>query len=264
MAHTHVHRLPKEIHSLPNQIPSIRSFKDESLRHPRMPGTSPNHVIAYWLKRDIVRGVFRPNERLKLDILTDFYGAGLSPVREAVLFLAAGGLVVHEHQKGHRVANVSLADYRDTLHVYDRIRRLALATAMERGDDAWEEAVLVQLHRSKKVPHVLPCEDHEGRERWQRAYMDFYEILIGGCRSPLLIEYYSDLVARAERYINLFADQTSDHERDHAAEHTAIVEAMLERDHQRLNTLLDEGSERSKNMRTSTIVTLQQLEGTAS
>jgi len=245
---------------MPTQIPSIRTFEDETLRHPKAPGTSPNHAIAYWLKRDIVRGVFRPHERLKLDLLTDFYGAGLSPVREAVLFLAAGGLVAHEHQKGHRVTNVSLADYRDTLHVYDRIRRLALATAMERGDDAWEEAVLVQLHRSKKVSHVLPGKDHEGRERWQRAYMDFYETLIGGCGSPLLIEYYGDLVARAERYINLFADQTSDHERDHAAEHTAIVEAMLARDEAQLNRLLDEGSERSSSMRASTIAALEKLE----
>ena len=36
-----------------------------------------------------MRGVFDPAERLKLDLLTRFYGAGLSPVREAVLFLAA-------------------------------------------------------------------------------------------------------------------------------------------------------------------------------
>lgn len=245
---------------MPTSVPSISAFADERLRFPRAPLASPNHAIAYWLKRDIVRGVFQPNERLKLDLLTRFYGAGLSPVREAVLFLAAGGLVAHEHQKGHRVAPVSLADYLDTLHVYDRIRRLALVTAIERGDEAWEETVLVQLHRSKKVPHVLPGDDHEARERWQRAYMDFYETLIGGCLSPLLIEYYSDLVARAERYINLFADQSSDHDRDHAAEHSAIVDAMIARDPVRLNALLDDGNKRAESMRSSTIDTLRAIE----
>ncbi|MGQ2929757.1 MAG: FCD domain-containing protein [Sphingopyxis sp.] len=245
---------------MPTNIPSISSFEDERLRLPRTALSSPSHGIAYWLKRDIVRGVFDPAERLKLDLLTRFYGAGLSPVREAVLFLAAGGLVAHEHQKGHRVAPVSLGDYLDTLHVYDRIRRLALVTAIERGDDAWEEQVLIQLHRSKKVPHVLPGDDHEGRERWQRAYMDFYDTLIGGCKSPLLIDYYSDLVARAERYINLFADQSSDHVRDHAAEHSAIVDAVIGRDAVRLNKLLDESNERSKSMRNSTIDALRAIE----
>lgn len=248
---------------MPTNIPSISGFGEERLRLPRTPISSPSHGIAYWLKRDIVRGVFEPNERLKLDLLTRYYGAGLSPVREAVLFLAAGGLVAHEHQKGHRVAPVSLADYLDTLHVYDRIRRLALVTAIERGDDAWEEMVLVQLHRSKKVEHVLPGDDHEGRERWQRAYMDFYDTLIGGCQSPLLIEYYSDLVARAERYINLFADQSSDHVRDHAAEHSAIVDAIIARDPVKLDKLIDESNLRSKSMRTSTIDALKALEARA-
>src|SRR3546814_7794581 len=104
------------------------------------------------------------------------------------------------------------------------------------------------------------CSSDLGRERWQRAYMDFYDTLIGGCKSPLLIDYYSDLVARAERYINLFADQSSDHVRDHAAEHSAIVDAVIGRDAVRLNKLLDESNERSKSMRNSTIDALRAIE----
>lgn len=248
---------------MPSNIPSISKFVDEQLRHPRVQPSSPGHLIAYWLKRDIVRGVFVPNERLKLDLLTRVYDAGHTPVREAILFLAAGGLVVHEHQKGHRVAPVSAADYRDTVDVYGRVRRLALTIAIERGDDAWEENVIVQLHRSKKAPHVLPGDDHEGRERWQRAYGDFFDTVIGGCNSPLLIEFYGDLVARAERYINLFADQSSDQQRDHAAEHTEVVEAMIARDAVRLNKVLDQTNARAKPMRDSTMAALKKLESSA-
>jgi GntR family carbon starvation induced transcriptional regulator len=249
---------------LPTSIPSISQFVDEQLRFPRSQPSSPGHLIAYWLRRDIVRGVFVPNERLKLELLTRFYDSGHTPVREAILFLAAGGLVVHEHQKGHRVAPVSLADYRDTLDIYGRIRRLALTMAMERGDDVWEEKVIVQLHRSKKVPHVLPGDDHEGRERWQRAYGDFYDTLTSGCGSPLLIEFYGDLVARAERYINLFADQSSDQLRDHAAEHTEVVEAMIARDAGRLIKVLDETNARAKPMRDSTMAALKKLDASPS
>lgn len=249
---------------MPTSIPSISKFADEQLRFPRTQPSSPSHLIGYWLKRDIVRGVFAPNERLKIELLTRFYDAGHTPVREAILFLAAGGLVVHEHQKGHRVAPVSLADYRDTLDVYGRIRLLALTMAIERGDDAWEEKVIVQLHRSKKVPHVLPGDDHEGRERWQRAYGDFYDTLTGGCGSPLLIEFYGDLVARAERYINLFADQSSDQLRDHAAEHTEVVEAMIAREAARLSKALNETNARAKPMRDSTIAALKELDSASS
>ncbi|MEZ6029292.1 MAG: FCD domain-containing protein [Hyphomonadaceae bacterium] len=245
---------------MPSKIPSISKFEDELLRNPRTQPSSPGHQIAYWLRRDIVRGVFLPDERLKLELLTRFYDAGHTPVREAILFLAAGGLVVHAHQKGHRVAPVSVADYRDTVDIYGRVRRLALTMAIERGDDAWEEKVIVQLHRSKKVPHVLPGDDHEGRERWQRAYGDFYDTLIGGCGSALLIEFYGDLVARAERYINLFGDQSSDQLRDHAAEHAEVVEAMIARDAKRLIKVLDDTNVRAKPMRDSTMAALKKLE----
>src|SRR3546814_20261699 len=102
------------------------------------------------------------------------------------------------------------------------------------------------------------CSSDLGRERWQRAYMDFYDTLIGGCKSPLLIDYYSDLVARAERYINLFADQSIDPVRDHAAEHSAIVDAVLGRDAVHLNKQPDESTEHSKNMGTSNIDTHRQ------
>ena len=241
-------------------IPSISSFSDERLRLPRLPLGSPNQLVAFWLKRDIIRGVFEPNERLKIDFLAHFYGIGHSPVREAILYLSAGGLVVHEHQKGHRVAPVSLPDYLDTLDVYDRIRRLALGAAIERGDEDWEEQVIVQLHRSRKVPHELPNGDSEKRERWQRAYGDFYDTLIAGCLSPLLIDFYGDLVARAERYVNLFADASSDHERNHAAEHVAVVDSMLVRDADLLNSLLDQYDRRSAEMRDSIISCLQALE----
>lgn len=245
---------------MPSNIPSVSKFQDELLRNPRTQASSPAHQIAYWLRRDIVRGVFLPDERLKLESLTRFYDAGLTPLREAILFLAAGGLVVHEHQKGHRVAPVSAEDYRDTLDIYGRVRRLALTMAIERGDDAWEERVIVQLHRSKKVPHVLPGDDHEGRERWQRAYGDFYDTLIGGCGSALIIEFYGDLVARAERYIDLFGDQSSDQLRDHAAEHTEVVEAMIARDARRLIKVLDDTHARAKPMRDSTMAALKKLE----
>ena len=245
---------------MPTDLPSVSTFQDEKLREPRVAAASPNQLVAYWLKRDIVRGTFEPRERLKIDFLTRFYGMGHSPVREAILLLSAGGLVFHEHQKGHRVAQVSLADYRDTLDVYERIRRLAMQAAIERGDDEWEEQVIVQLHRSSKVPHENPGSVPEDRERWQRAYVDFYDTLIAGCRSPLLFEFYGDLGARAERYVNLFADTSSDHQRDHGAEHAAVADAMLQRDKSRLNQVLDDHQKRAQPMHDSIVEALKARE----
>jgi GntR family carbon starvation induced transcriptional regulator len=194
--------------------------------------------MTYWLRRDIVRGVFAPSERLKVEHLTKFYNIGHSPVREAILRLSSSGLIVHEYQKGYRVAPVSLADYNDAIDVYQRIYRMALAMAMEQGEDAWEERVVVALHRSLKVQKVLHRGDLE-RELWQQAYRDLHSALLSGCGSRLLLNVVGNIADRLERYINLFADLSSDRDRDHHSEHREIVDALIARDAERLQSLID-------------------------
>jgi len=194
--------------------------------------------MTYWLRRDIVRGVFAPSERLKVEHLSTFYNIGHSPVREAILRLSSGGLIVHEYQKGYRVAPVSLADFNDAVGVYGRIYRMALSMAMEHGDDSWEERVVVALHRSLKVQKVV-LRDAPERELWQQAYRDLHAALLSGCDSRLLLNIIGDIGDRLERYVNLFADLSGDRDRDHHAEHREIVDALIARDLERLQKLID-------------------------
>ena len=224
---------------MPTQIPSVSTFADPTISRPYDPERSPSKAAAFWLRRDIVRGVFEPMERLKVEQLVQFYGVGHSPVREAIILLSSSGLVIHEHLKGYRVAPVSLADYDDVLGVYQRLYKLALDMAMDRGDEAWEERVVVQLHRSLKVAKVLPGGDLEDRERWQRAYGMLHAEMLSGCGSPLMMQLFEDIGGRLERYVHLFADLESDRERDTHGEHREIVEAVLARDHGRVPGLIE-------------------------
>ncbi|TAJ72162.1 MAG: FCD domain-containing protein [Phenylobacterium sp.] len=218
---------------------SVSRFTDPLVTSPADPARHPSQATAYWLRRDIIRGVFQPRDRLKVEPLSQFYGVGQSPVREAILMLSTSGLLAHEHLKGYRVADVSLADYRDLLDIYQRIYRLALNMAFERGDDAWEEQVVVQLHRSLRVHKVLPDGDPERREMWQMAYIGLHRALLDGCGSPILLDQFSALGGRLERYVNLFGDLESDRDRDHHAEHRAIVDALMDRNAKRLHALVD-------------------------
>jgi GntR family carbon starvation induced transcriptional regulator len=224
---------------LPNKPPSVATFTAPGAIYPGDPARNPTEATAFWLRRDIVRGVFAPLERLKVEHLSQFYGVGHTPIREAISRLLGTGLIVHEPQKGYRVAGVSLADYNDVLDIYQRLRRLALDMAMERGDQAWEERVVVQMHRSLRARPVEAEEDPEARELWQRAYGDLQAELVSGCASPALIRIFRNIGARAERYGNLFGDITSELSRDHAAEHRQIVDALIARDPQRVQALLD-------------------------
>lgn len=254
-----VDRIREEQH-VPTKIPSVATFTLPGVTSPYDPAQRPTQAVTFWLGRDIVRGVFPPLERLKIEQLTQFYSIGHSPIREAILLLSAGGLVVHEHQKGHRVAPVSLADYDDLLNVYMRIYRLALSMAVELGNDEWEERVILTLHRSQKVKKVQPDGDPQGRELWQRTYGEFHRTLLSGCNSSLLMKIYADLGARLERYVNLFGDLDSDRERDHHIEHREIVDAAIARNKERLRELIDRYFAVSVPIRNSIVESLKRQE----
>ena len=248
---------------MPTNIPSVATFTLQGVTSPHDPAQRPTQAAAFWLGRDITRGVFEPMERLKIEQLTQFYRIGHSPMREAILLLSSSGLVIHEHQKGHRVAPVSLADYDDLLNVYMRVYRLALNMAIEAGTDEWEERVVLTLHRTQKVKKVLLDGDPQLRELWQRAYGEFHRNLLGGCGSPLLMKIYGDLGARLERYVNLFGDLDSDRERDHHVEHREIVDAAIARDSERVRSLINRYFATATPIRESITQTLKRKESAA-
>ncbi|ODT88928.1 FCD domain-containing protein [Phenylobacterium sp. SCN 70-31] len=246
---------------MPTSQPSVAAFTSPELEAltPELPG--PTDKAAFWLQRDIVRGVFQPDERLKVEQLTKFYKVGHSPIREAILLLSSTGLVVHEHQKGYRVAPVSVADYIDVVDAYKAVYQLVLFKSVERGDQAWEERVVVMLHRTMKVRKVLPDGDPLARELWQRAYKALHRELLSGSGSPVLERIFANLGDRAERYLNLYADFETDRERDHHAEHREIVDALIARDGERLHDLITHYFAGAQPMRDIVIQRLEALEG---
>lgn len=221
---------------VPTDIPSVKNFTAPSVIAPVDPDRNPTLAVQYWLSRDIIRGVFAPLERLKVEQLVAFYDVGHSPVREAILLLSTSGLVIHEHQKGHRVAPVSVADYDDLIRAYRKIYQLMLDSALRHGSEAWEEAVVLQLHRSLKVEKNF--DDPEHREMWQRAYSILHWTLLSGCGSPILMRIWADLGGRLERYVNLFADLEIDRVLDHHSKHREVVDAVVRRDAERLHALV--------------------------
>lgn len=241
-------------------IPSISTFSDQGVSGPFDPAQNPSKAAAFWLRRDIVRGVFEPHERLKVEHLVQFYGVGHSPIREAILLMSESGLVVHEHQKGYRVAPVSLADYDDVRAVYQRLYKLAIEMAIDLADDAWEESVVVQLHRASKAKVAQPDGEPEARELWQRAYWEFHGTLLAGCRSPLLMQMLGDIGFRLERYVNLFAapsESRANADEDVLGKHRAIVDALIARDKVRTLALIDEYFAANQPVRNSIIERLK-------
>src|SRR5262245_56160282 len=107
------------------------------------------------LRADILQGTLAPDEKLRVNDVSERYRCGPIPVREALNRLAAEGLVAYSEQRGFAVAPIGSADLIDLTRARSLLVEVAMREAVLHGDAAWEERVLVSYHRLSKVPRYL-------------------------------------------------------------------------------------------------------------
>lgn len=193
------------------------------------------------LRDDILGGVWAPGVRLRVNVLQQRYGLGLSPLREALLRLAVEGMVRSEGQRGFEVAPVSLTELKDITRARICLDSAALAQAMVAGDADWEAHIIAANHRLGRT--VLPADtgDVDAAREWEDRHRDFHQALIEGCGSQWLVRLHRQLVDQSERYRQirlLHHREVQAQVRDVVAEHAEITEAVLARDTERAVRLL--------------------------
>lgn len=104
-----------------------------------------------WLKNDIIRGVYHPDEKLRMSLLTSRYGLGVGPLREALSQLVAERLVTVVNQKGYRVAPMSEQELLDIFDARANMEAMLVRLAIERGGDEWEAELLARAHLLNKL-----------------------------------------------------------------------------------------------------------------
>ncbi|BAT58598.1 HTH-type transcriptional repressor CsiR [Variibacter gotjawalensis] len=188
------------------------------------------------LRGAILSGELPPGKKLPFQQLQDICGMSVSPVREALTRLVAGGLVEGEHNRGYRVTTVSRRDLDDLVSLRIKLDGWALERAIEVGDDEWEALCVADLHRLERVPRKLE-KQRLHNEAWEERHAKFHASILSACDSPLLIQFSEQLYARADRYRRL--SLTVEFEpRDVEEEHRAILDALLKRKKREAKMLL--------------------------
>lgn len=187
------------------------------------------------LQSDIMNGVLRPGEKLKVAIIKERLSVGQSPIREALSRLVAFGFVEAEDNKGFRVAKISESDVRDTYDIFTRIENEALALAIEKGDDAWEANIVAELHKlalieNKKISDIYSV--------WAERNYNFHVALISGCDSPTLLDIRRNLYMKFDRYCRMAYQLTKDELSVNHEEHKTLAEAVLKRDVKKAQSLM--------------------------
>jgi GntR family transcriptional regulator, carbon starvation induced regulator len=189
------------------------------------------------LRADILSGQLRPDERLRIQALSDRYRIGSTAIREALSRLVTDGFVESEDQRGFRVASVSREDLVDLTRTRIGMECMALAQSIERGGVEWESGLLSAFHRLSRTP--APSSP-DLVLAWADLHCGFHEALIGGCGSHWTLRLCRLLHDRSERYRNLANRYTGDRGRDRVAEHRALMDAAMARDTASAQRLLTE------------------------
>ena len=175
------------------------------------------------IRNDIQLGTLRPNERLKIQALSERYEIGATAVREALSRLVTDGLVDSEDQKGFCVSPVSRNDLIDLTEIRIAIEEMAIRKAIANGDLEWEAQVLSSFHRLSRTPPPTTLANHAA---WAVAHRQFHESLVAKCGSPWLLRLCAMLHDKSERYRNLAERSTRPEQRDTATEHRELMEAI--------------------------------------
>jgi DNA-binding GntR family transcriptional regulator len=191
------------------------------------------------LMQEIVSFTLSPGEDLDEATLVGRLGVSRTPVREALVRLAAEGLVQLVPNRGARVAPMGWNDIREHLEAFDVSQRLVTRwAALRRTDDQIEDMQTERLAFEKAFKQEDPVAMLDANFR-------FHAAIGAACRNSLIQRFYmqqltADLrIARLAMTNECFTSEQAyrDHVGNIVREHREMVEAIRDRDADRAEEL---------------------------
>ena len=179
------------------------------------------------LRADITCGALSPGSRLRVEAIGARYGVGASPLREALNRLSAEGLVARSDQRGFSVAPLDWDELPLLTRNRVQLESLALREAIERRTPAWEDQLVLLVHRLSRTPRSLSADHYEPNPAWEATHRDFHRTLLAGCPSRWLRGFCDTLADAAYRYRQVAAGANFSTRNEHA-EHVALFTAAID------------------------------------
>jgi GntR family carbon starvation induced transcriptional regulator len=200
--------------------------------------TTAATVVYQKLRQDILKGAFKPGQKLQIDLVSARYEVGTNPVREALNRLSSERLVDRHDQRGFFVPQISIERLRELVKTRCWLEGKALEESIANRDQGWEDQVILAYHRLSRTPWS-PEGALAGNPEWEARHRAFHVALISACGSSWLIAFCQDLMDHAERYRHIAMAATYP-TRLGNDEHRQIMDAALDGDAARARGLLVE------------------------
>lgn len=190
-------------------------------------GTTRASAVHERLRADITQGLLPPGSKLRVEAMCLRYGVGASPLREALNRLSAEGLVARTDQRGFSVAPLQWNELPILTRNRVQLEGLALRESIEHRDLAWEDQLVLQVHRLSRTPRSLSADHYAPNPAWEALHRDFHRTLLARCPSRWLRAFCDSLADEAYRFRQVAAGLSFSSRNEHA-EHVALFEAAID------------------------------------
>ena len=195
--------------------------------------TALHAEVTARLREMIVEGVVAQGTRVNERLLCEELQISRTPLREALKYLAAEGLVELSPNRGATVTLLSPKEVAQVFEVLARLESLAGELAAARATDA-EIAEIGQLHYE-----MAGCHAREDRPGYFRCNQAIHERISLAADNPVLYSTYNLLNTRVRR-ARFFANLTHERWQQSMREHVEIFKALEQRDAVKLGGLLEQ------------------------
>ncbi|MEC8861066.1 MAG: GntR family transcriptional regulator [Pseudomonadota bacterium] len=174
----------------------------------------------------IVKGDIAPGTRLSEQYLSDTFGIGRGPLREAIRRLEGRRLVVRIPHAGVRVASLSVAELIELYYVREALEGMACRLAAQHMTEEEIAGLRQVLARHEQHAGLHTNESYYQQE----GELDLHYLIIQGSRNHMLHELLcSDLYHLVRMYRYRFST-TPERPQQAFSEHHRIIEAIADRD----------------------------------
>jgi GntR family transcriptional regulator, rspAB operon transcriptional repressor len=181
--------------------------------------TSKSRVYKQ-LRRSIITGRCRPDERLNLNELARAYNTSISPLRDALHMLAQEGLVTIKPRSGYFISRTTLKELRDLFELREILELAAVDRAAPRISEEYID----------KLEHVhagYTGDDDESYDRYTDENRRFHMLIAEASGNYELAEALGHLHDRLARFMVLRGAGEAQ-----PAIHARLIEALRKHDAQ--------------------------------
>ncbi|MEH7121707.1 GntR family transcriptional regulator [Bacillus sp. JJ1503] len=167
------------------------------------------------LREAIIRGDFRPGERLKQSDLADKLGVSRMPVREAFRKLESEGLILLEPHKGAVVKSINIEDIEEIYALRAELEKMAVYKSMD---------LLTEEDKNELSDLVEKMESAVDVDEFIQHNIDFHRLLVRRCKWERLNSFIGTLWSgfpQQTPHLIKGKMETSNHE------HREILEAVI-------------------------------------